>query len=164
MDPVAVQSLRQLFEESTGGADAVALAGDMLLFASGGLNRYVATRGPLLATDELAAAQTWLGRPLRLLEVAPPDSAGSVTAVDLGSGERLPIAGPFDPTTIAPGDAILTRALPVGDAWLLTAALLRIPPAGREAALALLAGGEVRPFQLLELQIDLQVEAMKASR
>jgi hypothetical protein len=160
MDPLAVQSLRHLFDASNDDGEAMALVGDMLLFASRGLARYLDARGDLLPADELACARSWLGRPMRLLEVEATAPGGSVEAADLRTGERLTIVDPAPATTVGEGEAVLARALPVGELWLLTSALVRVPPTGRDRALDLLEN-EVRPFKLLELLVDLQVDAMR---
>jgi hypothetical protein len=133
----------------------------MLLFANRGLARYLDARGDLLPTDELACARSWVGRPMRLLEIRATAPSGLVEVVDLGTGEPLTISVPSVATTVPEREAFLARALPVEDHWLLTGALVRVPPTSRDRALDLLTD-DIRPFQLLELLVDLQVDAIRA--
>jgi hypothetical protein len=167
-DALTLQSLRQLFE-GAGGASSGDLVNDMLLFPSGGLARYLDTRGPLIAADELACARSWTGQPMRLLEPASSSSGededrdrGQPTSViDLRSGERLSLADTTVVDGIEPGSAVLTRALPVDGVWLHSAAVVPIGAVSRQRALDLL-DDEVRPFQLLHLLVDLQVDGLRA--
>lgn len=162
-----IEPLRQFFAATNDDQQATALAEDMLLFASGGLERYLDTRGGLLPDDELACARAWVGRPMRLLELAGgadtagPDAGGVVGLLDVATGERLRFADPAEPARVAPGGAVIARPLPVEDGWLLGVATIPVPDSGRAAALRMLEG-EVRPVQLVELLVDLQVEAIRA--
>jgi hypothetical protein len=108
-------------------------------------------------------ARSWLAQPMRLLELGVAGPTGTTPAVDLRSGEHLTVDAPDVDTTVADGDAVLARVVPAEDVWLLTSAIVRIPPSGRERAIELL-NDEVRPFQLLQLLVDLQVDALKLSR
>ena len=161
MHSLGVDALRRFFATSSDEAQATALAEDMLLFTSGGLARYLASRGPFLPDDELACAQAWPGRPMRLLEVGARAAGGQIEAVDLKTGERLTVVDPSLTAPFAPGDTVLARPLPVEEQWLLGRAVVPVPPAGREAALRMVEH-EVRPIHLIELLVDLQVEAIKA--
>lgn len=159
-DPLALQSLRHLFETSYGGGDAMALAGDMLLFANGGLARYLTSRGALLPTDELACARDWLTQPMRVLRIGTTGPDGLLAAVDVVTGADLAVDDRHAASTLTEGEAVLTRALPVGDTALLTSAVLRVPEASLERAVALV-GDEVRPIALLQFLVDLQVDALR---
>lgn len=159
-DPLALQSLRHLFETSYGGGDAIALAGDMLLFANGGLARYLASRGALLPADELACAQHWLTQPMRVLRIGKTGADGLLATVDVLADTALAVEDRHAASTLAEGEAVLTRALPVGDTALLTSAVLRVPEASLERAVQLV-GDEVRPIALLQFLVDLQVDALR---
>ncbi|MPY92602.1 MAG: hypothetical protein GEV08_05880, partial [Acidimicrobiia bacterium] len=163
-DPAAVQGLQQVFDPSIVG-DPTGLVVDALLFAGGGLSRYLDTRGPLLPADELGTARTWPAQPMRLLDVEATAPGGLVEAIDQRSGERLAIAGWADGTdgtegTAPTGQAVLARPLPVDDVWLLSGAVVAVPPTARARALEL-TEGDVRPFQLLQLHVDLQVDSFR---
>lgn len=158
-DPMTVESLRQLFDVSNGGPDSLAMAVDMLLFPSRGVARYVDARGPLLPADELACARAWVTQPMRLLEVAAATD-GSFDAVDVRTGEQLTIEEPVAAATVQPGEAVLARPLPVEDGWILSGTMIRVPPTGRDRTLAMLEE-DVRPFHLLHLLVDFQVEALR---
>jgi hypothetical protein len=105
---------------------------------------------------------------MRLLEpagaaVAPapgPAAAGSATVVDVRSGDRLTLLDAAAMATVGDGAAVLTRALPVDEVWLHTGAVVPIPAVSRQRALDLV-GEEVRPFPLLHLLVDLQVDALR---
>ncbi|MFN0091716.1 MAG: SEC-C domain-containing protein [Acidimicrobiales bacterium] len=157
-DPLGYDSLRRLFD-SSGSADGDALALDMLLFQVGGLARYLAGRGALLPADELACASGWPAEQFRLLEVDAPDPASPGAAVDQRSGERLTLTG-GSVAELRHGEVVLARALPVGEVWILSGAVIRLPPGSRSRANALVES-EVRPFQLLELLIDVQVDSIR---
>ena len=159
-DPFTAHSLQQLFENS-GGEQTMALVADMLLFVSPGLTRYLTNRGALLLLDELATARSWLDQPLRLLEIDAKAPGGSMEVIDQRSGERLTI---LDGSAAAPLDeheTFLARVLPVDDENILSHALLEVPTGGRARALTMLEG-DVGPIQLLELLIELQVDAIGA--
>ena len=158
---LGVDPLRRFFATSSDEAQATALAEDMLLFTSGGLARYLASRGPFLPDDELACAQAWPGRPMRLLEVGATAAGGQTEAVDLKTGDRLTVVDPSLTAALAAGDAVLARPLPVEEQWLLGRAVIPVPPAARDGALRMVEH-EVRPINLIELLVDLQVEAIKA--
>lgn len=160
-DPLAVQSLRHLFGTADGGGGAEALVGDMVLFANPGLARYLDARGALLPDDELACARAWTTQPMRLLAVTGTDGSGSLDAVDVKSGDRLTVVDAAAATSLAPDETILTRALPAGDVWLLTSAVVRVPPNARDRALELLED-DVRPFGLLQLLVDVQVAGISS--
>jgi SEC-C motif len=161
MHALGVDSLRRFFATSSDEAQATALAEDMLLFTSGGLARYLASRGPFLPDDELACAQAWPGRPMRLLEVVAIVAGGRMEAVDLRTGEQLTVVDPSQTALLAVGDTVLARPLPVEEQWLLGRAVIAVPPAGRDGALRMVEH-EVRPIHLIELLVDLQVEAIRA--
>jgi hypothetical protein len=164
-DPIAVRSLRQLFDSAIGAADPTALVADMLLFANRGLDRYLDNRGALLPDDELAAARSWQSRPMRLVSFDLDGPTGAADAVDLRSGERLPLAGEDELSALLAGElpsagqAVLARPLPVGERWLLSPAGVPVPDTSVARALELVAG-DVGPLQLLQLLVDLQVDAM----
>lgn len=157
-DPFAVQSLRNLFDASSGGAEAAAIVGDMILFGNRGLARYLDGRGALLPADELACATAWLDCPMRLLEVVSVDDGG-LEVVDLADGGALRVVDRAA-AEVPPGESVLARPLPVGEVSLLSSALLRIPTTGRARALEAVEG-ELRPFELLQLLVDLQVDALR---
>ena len=159
--PSASTRLRRFFATSSDEAQATALADDMLLFTSGGLARYLASRGPFLPDDELACAQAWPERPMRLLEVGAAVAGGRTETVDLRTGEQLTVVDPSLTVPLAVGDTVLARPLPVEEQWLLGRAVIPVPPAGRDGALRMVEH-EVRPIHLIELLVDLQVEAIKA--
>ena len=160
-DPMAAQSLMRLFEVAEGTADA--LAADMLLFATGGLERYLDRRGSLLAADELACARAWTGERLRLLEVGDHD-AGITELVDVNAAATLAV---LDAEAVFPAAAadhlVVARPLAVEDRWIVSGVLALVPPSGRQRATELLAGDDIRPLQLLELLVDLQVAAIAAA-
>jgi hypothetical protein len=158
-DPLAVRSLRQLFDSAIGGGDPTALVADMLLFVHHGLDRYLDTRGALLPSDELATGRSWLDRPLRLLSIGAGQPGGEREAIDERSGEGLFLAGAVALPTDA--GAVLARPLPVAEQWLLGPAIVPVPDSSRARAQELLAG-EVGPLQLLQLLVDLQVDALTA--
>lgn len=158
-DPMTVASLRQLFDVSNGGPDSLAIAVDMLLFPSRGIARYLDARGSLLPADELECARAWVSQPMRLLEVTATDD-GRFDALDARTGEALRIEEPVAAATVQVGEAILARPLPAGEGWILSGTLIRVPPTGRERTLAMLEE-EVRPFHLLHLMVDFQVEALR---
>ncbi len=160
-DPGSVRSLQQLFglTEPGGSGDIPPTVWDLVLFPRG-LTRYLETRGPLLPAEELACARTWPDQPLRLLEVTAQGS-DTLDATDLHTGDTLRLVGPSLPAAVPVGDAFLGRALPIGEQWLLTDAILPVPQAGRERALTMLEK-DVRAFQILELLVDMQVAALKA--
>jgi len=160
-DPLTVQSLKHLFDNSFGGGDSMALAGDLLLFANGGLARYLACRGPLLADDERAAAQAWLDEPMRVLHIGPVGADGLLAATDDADGTPLRIDDANAVATLRDGESVLTRALPVGDRRLLTTAVLRVPEAALPQARELVTT-EVRPIGLLQFLVDLQVAQLRA--
>ena len=165
-NPSAVESLRQLFDSSFGG-DAAALTGDMLLFPGGGLARYLECRAGLLAEDEREVVAAWPTAPMRVLTVEGPGPDGTIRTVDLGADP----GGPAGAATVLvddraaaaglqTGETVLTRTLPVGDVHLLTSAVIRIPAASVQRARELVRE-EVRPFSLLALLVDLQVDAIR---
>lgn len=171
-DPGSVRSLQQIFGMTGPGAsgEIPATVWDLALFPRG-LTRYLDTRGPLLPAEELACARTWPDQPLRLLQVTGSESdgvrsvggiggAGGTNGLDLASGDTLRLIGAVLPSTMTVGDTFLGRALPIGDAWLLTEAVLPVPEASRDQALAMLEQ-DVRAFQILELLVDMQVAALK---
>jgi hypothetical protein len=160
VDALVLQSLRQLFDASGDEFQAMALAADMLLFSNRGLLRYLDSREGLLAEDEMACARSWLGQPLRLLDIGPAGPDGLVEAVDVRTGDRLTIAEPDLPALTGEGEALLARPLPVDGLWLLTSARVRVPRSSRDRALELVED-DLRPFQLLELLVDLQVDAIR---
>lgn len=174
-DMIAAQSLQQLLDSSGGFASAngapgsstetMALVADMLLFAVRGLDRYLDGRGALLPADELECGRTWIGRPMRLLEVqgTNADPTGvAVSVVDLSTGERLMISESPVAGVLSDGETILARALPVQELSLLSSALIRVPPGSREHALTLVQE-EVRPFQLLQLLVDIQMGDLRSN-
>ena len=143
----------------------MALVADMLLFAVRGLDRYLDGRGALLPADELECGRTWIGRPMRLLEVqgTNADPTGvAVSVVDLSTGERLMISESPVAGVLSDGETILARALPVQELSLLSSALIRVPPGSREHALTLVQE-EVRPFQLLQLLVDIQMGDLRSN-
>jgi len=165
-NPSAVESLRQLFDSSFGG-DAAALTGDMLLFPGGGLARYLECRAALLAADERETVASWPSAPMRVLSVEGPGPDGTIRTVDVSADP----AGPAGATTVLvddraaaaglqAGETVLTRTLPVGDVHLLTSAVIRIPASSVQRARDLVHE-EVRPFSLLALLVDLQVDAIR---
>jgi hypothetical protein len=158
-NPSAVESLRQLFDSSFGG-DAPALTGDLLLFPGGGLARYLECRAALLADDERAVVAAWPTAPMRVLAVEGPGPDGTIRAVDLDGGAALLIDDRAAAAGLQAGETVLTRTLPVGEVQLLTSAVVRIPPASVERARELVRE-EVRPFSLLALLVDLQVDAIR---
>jgi hypothetical protein len=158
-DPANVQALRNLFE--TSGGDPASLATDMLLFPGRGLARYLDNRGALLADDERAAARAWLSQPMRLLE-AGPATGGAVEARDIAAGEVLVLEEPSLADGLSEGDLVLARPLPVGEVWLLSGAVVPVPWASRPRVLELLEQ-EVRPVHLVQLLVELQVDAIRAS-
>lgn len=160
-DPMALESLGHLFDASNGGDDAARLALDMLLFATPGLARYLEARGELLPADELVCAQSWLAQPMRLLEIQRSGPAGVIDAVDQASGQSLSIVDEEAAARLSSGDIVVVRALPSGDVWLLSSALIPVPPGGRDRALEMVRE-EVRPLHILQFIVDLQVDAMKA--
>jgi hypothetical protein len=159
-DPLAFQSLQQLFGTTNSGNGAMAIVGDMLLFTNDGLTRYLDTRGDLLPHDELECARDWVGEPMRLLEIEATTPTGVVEMADLGSGERLTVPDPSAASAFGPGATVLARALPVGELWILTGALVQVPPSRRDQTLDML-DTDLRPIQLLELLVDLQVDAIR---
>ena len=48
----------------------------------------------------------------------------------------------------------------VEDGWILSGTMIRVPPTGRDRTLAMLEE-DVRPFHLLHLLVDFQVEALR---
>ncbi len=159
-DPLALQSLRHLFEASYGGGDAMALAGDMLLFANKGLARYVAHRGVLLPADEAACAQDWLNQPMRVLRLGAAGADGVLASIDVSTAAPLAIEDRHAAAALTEGETILTRALPIGATALLTSAVLRVPESSVERAVELVRE-EVRPIALLQFLVDLQVDSLR---
>jgi hypothetical protein len=155
-----VESMRRFFAVGEDDQQATGLAEDMLLFGRGGLGRYLTARGPLLPEDELAIARGWPDRPMRLVELGAARAVDTVDAVDVVTGEPLAIADPAA-GRFAAGDTALARLLPVGEQWLLGVVAVPVPASGRDAALRMLEH-EVRPIHLVELLVDLQVEAIRA--
>lgn len=160
-DPAAARGLEQLFDPSIVG-DPTGPVVDSLLFAGGGLARYLDARGGLLPADELDTARAWPGQPMRLLRVEAATPGGPVEAVDQRSGQRLHLAGwPDGPDGAPPlGQTVLARPLPVGEVWLSSGVTLVVPPSAQARAQAL-SEAEVGPFQLLQLLVDLQVDAVR---
>jgi hypothetical protein len=158
-DPLAVDSLQQLFDIS-GGGEAADLTVDMLLFPNGGLGRYLSTRGPLLPADEADCARRWVEQRMRLLEVRSIGEDGTLETVDVAGGEELRIVDTSVSGSVEPGQALLARPLPVDDVWLFTPAVILVPDAARDRALEVLEG-DVRPFELLTLLVDLQVATIR---
>ena len=56
---------------------------------------------------------------------------------------------------------MLARLLPVEEQWLLGVVAVPVPASGRDAALRMLERG-ARPIHLVELLVDLQVDAIRA--
>ena len=155
-NPSLAQSIEQLFGMWNGGVPTSVLVADMSLFANGGLAKYLDGRGPLLPTDELSAARSWIDQPLRLLRIESADPDGTYEMSDTRSDERLDVVNIPDGSMPGNGETVLARALPAGDQWLLSGLVVAIPEPSRENVLTTLES-DVGPFQLMKLLTDLQM-------
>ena len=159
-DDRATQTFRQLFDPEGQNPAAIGTVADMVLFGAGGLTRYLAARGPLLAQDELACATSWLDENVRLLEIGAEGDRGVVTAVDRTTGDELRVVS--EPGFLAGEDLVLARALPVGSDYLLSGWIWPVSEAAAQRATELVAEA-VTPTRLWTFQWGVQLDAMTAA-
>ena len=88
---------------------------DFAIFEGGLLQRFLTTFGPLLPEDERELAESWVGSPLRLMEVAEVEPMRVIVAQDLLTEETLEIRDRMLTRTIEVKDVLLARPLDDAD-------------------------------------------------
>ncbi len=113
---------------------------ELVLFDLGHLAHYLRARGELLAEDERDIAWTWVDEKPRLLEVVSTVPGESFEALDLRSGDRLVVADAAASRSVAIGQSVFLRALPVGPEWLIAGVVLVVSLQARSFVLEKLDG------------------------
>lgn len=153
--------MRDCYLSGHSGQDAKLVVFDELLFHRGGLDRYLATRGPLLADDMLAETALWPNEPLRLLEVSAKDPGRSFSVVDLRSGERFEVYHEIGGESAVIGASVLARVVPAGEMRLLPGMVIRIELGARPRVLDML-DRDVTHDDVIELLESLSASAALA--
>ncbi|HET7068561.1 MAG TPA: SEC-C domain-containing protein [Nocardioides sp.] len=119
---------------------------DFAIVDGGLLAKFLTVMGELLPADELALAQSWEGRPMRLLEVRRVLPMRGIVATDLLTREELEIADRRLSREVEPRDVLLGRPLDDGSRTLrLQTSPALVPRTSRARLLELLrAGGAPR--------------------
>jgi hypothetical protein len=137
-EPDSTEAVRQALENP--------MAHDFAIVDGGLLAEFLSVMGDLLPADERALAESWVGQPMRLLEVRRVLPMRGIVAVDLLTREELEIADRRLSREVEAHDVLLGRPLDDGSGTLrLQSATASVPRLYRSRLLELLReGGSAR--------------------